>query len=155
MSPVRPRDGVARDVGEGGDVGGGEGEGVGEVRGGWKGSWMTISLVKSSSTRGVGGSGGWLRASATLLDSPATCLMSQVNWLMNRRWRSACKDQVEVECALVRELVKGFVISVYNHLPPFDEVLELPDRGGDGQELPFEGGGLTPISLRRIPYIRP
>ena len=80
-SPVRPGDEVAHDVEEGGDVDGGGGEGVGEVRG----SSMTISLVKLSSTRGVGGSGGRLRASATLLDSPATCLMSQVNWLMNRR----------------------------------------------------------------------
>ena len=49
-----------------------------------KGSWMTISVVKSSSARGVGGSGGLERASVILLDSPVTCLMPQVNWLMNR-----------------------------------------------------------------------
>ena len=92
---MRPRDGEARD-GEGDDdVGVGGGEGVGAVRGGWKGSWITISLVKSSSTRGVGGSGGRLRASATFLDSPATCLISQVNWEMNRRWRSARKERYE------------------------------------------------------------
>ena len=35
---------------------------------------------------------------------------------------------------------QGFVISVYNHLPLLDEVLELPDGGGDSQELPVEGG---------------
>ena len=34
---------------------------------------------------------------------------------------------------------QGFVISIYNHLPPL-EVLELPDSGGDGRELAFEGG---------------
>ena len=42
------------------------------------GIWTTMSLVKSSSGMGVGGSGGRLSASATLLDSPETCLMSLV-----------------------------------------------------------------------------
>ena len=56
------------------------------------GIWMMMSLVKSSSSRGVGGSGGRLRASATLLDSPETCLMSLVNWEMKRRCLLACKD---------------------------------------------------------------
>ena len=52
MIPVRPRDEVACDVGEGGDVGGGGvGEGIGEVNGGWNGSWVTILLVKSLSAR--------------------------------------------------------------------------------------------------------
>ena len=32
------------------------------------------------------------------------------------------------------------VIRTDYHLPPLDEVLELPDRGGDSQELPVEGG---------------
>ena len=32
------------------------------------------------------------------------------------------------------------MISVYYHLLPLDEVLELPDGGGDGQELAVEGG---------------
>ena len=39
------------------------------------GIWTTMSLVKSSSGMGVGGSGGRLRASATLLDSQETCQM--------------------------------------------------------------------------------
>ena len=43
----------------------------------------------------------------TLLDSPATCLMSLVNWEMKRRCLSARKDQVDVEWALVMELVRG------------------------------------------------
>ena len=77
------------------------------MEGVWNGSWMMMFLVKSSSSRGVGGSGGRLRTSATLLDSPATCLMSLVNWEMNNRFLSACKDQVEVEWALVMELVRG------------------------------------------------
>ena len=34
------------------------------------------------------------------------------------------------------------VVRVDYHLPPLDEVLELPDGGGDGQELPIEGGVL-------------
>ena len=74
---VRDVDGRDGDVGEGGGVG--EGKGVGEGMGAEKGIWTTMSLVKSSSGRGVGGSGGWLRASATLLDSPETGLMSLVN----------------------------------------------------------------------------
>ena len=69
-------------------------------------------LVKSSSGKGVGGSGGLERESATLLDSPVTCLMSQLNWLINRSWRSARKGQVEVEWALLMELVRG-LWSVY------------------------------------------
>ena len=35
---------------------------------------------------------------------------------------------------------QGLVISVCYHLPPLDEVLELPDRGGNGQELAVQGG---------------
>ena len=35
---------------------------------------------------------------------------------------------------------QGLVISVYNHLPPLDEVLELPDCCEDGQEFTVEGG---------------
>ena len=87
-SSLRPREveadgeGDAGDVEVGGDVGGGGGVGVGggagEGMGAEKGIWTTMSLVKSSSRRGVGGSGGRLRASATLLDSPETCLMSLV-----------------------------------------------------------------------------
>ena len=77
------------------------------VKGAWNGSRTTMLLVKSSSGRHVGGSKGRLRASATLLDSPATCLMSLVNWEMNNRCLSARKDQVEVEWALVIELVRG------------------------------------------------
>ena len=88
-------------------MGGGVGEGVGAEKGSWKSSWMTMSLVKSSSGRGIGGSGGWLGTSATLLDSPAMCLMSLVNWEMNSRCLLARKDQVEVEQALVMELVRG------------------------------------------------
>ena len=34
---------------------------------------------------------------------------------------------------------EGLVICIYNHLPPLDEVLELPDSGGDSQELAVEG----------------
>ena len=55
--------------GVGGGVGVGVGEGEGSVR---KDSWMTILFVKSSSAGGVGGKGGLDKASATLLDSPAT-----------------------------------------------------------------------------------
>ena len=84
-------------------MGGRVGEELGAVKGVWNGSWMTMSLVKSSSGWGVGRSGGRLRASATLLDSPVTCLKS----LVNNRCLSACKDQVEVEWALVMELVRG------------------------------------------------
>ena len=57
---------------------------------------------------GVERSGGRLRASATLLDSPAMCLMAMVNWEMNSRCLSARKVHVEVEWALVMELVRGF-----------------------------------------------
>ena len=32
------------------------------------------------------------------------------------------------------------MVSVDDKPPPFDVVLELLDRGGDGQELPVEGG---------------
>ena len=74
------------------------------VKGAWNGSRTTMLLVKSSSGRHVGGSKGRLRASAT---SPATCLMSLVNWEMNNRCLSARKDQVEVEWALVMELVRA------------------------------------------------
>ena len=31
------------------------------------------------------------------------------------------------------------VVSIYYHLPPLNEVLELPDRCEDGQELVVEG----------------
>ena len=87
ITPVRPRDEAACDVEEGDDSDGGEGggDGIGEVRGGWEGSWTMILLVKSSLARGVGGLGGLERASTALLDLPATCQMSQVNWLMKRR----------------------------------------------------------------------
>ena len=83
-SPVRTRDvevgevdGGDGDVGEGGGVG--EGKGVGEGTAAENGIWTTMLLVKSSSGRGIGGSGGRLRASGTLLDSPETCLMLLVN----------------------------------------------------------------------------
>lgn len=89
-SPVRPREaeadgegdvgdvGVAVDEGGVGGAGGGVGGGVGEGMAAENGIWTTMSLVKSSSGTGVGGSGGRLSASATLLDSPETCLMSLV-----------------------------------------------------------------------------
>ena len=35
---------------------------------------------------------------------------------------------------------QGFSITVYNHLPPLDEVLELPDCCEDGQEFAVESG---------------
>ena len=37
---------------------------------------------------------------------------------------------------------EGLVICIDYHLPLLDEVLELPDGGGDSQELPVEGGVL-------------
>ena len=37
------------------------------------------------------------------------------------------------------EAGQGFVISVNDQLPPLDEVLELPDCRGHGQELTVEG----------------
>ena len=55
------------------------------MKGGWKGSWMTMSFVKLLLARGLGGSGGLERVSATLLDSLEMCLMLQMNWLMKRR----------------------------------------------------------------------
>ena len=67
---------VAGDVGGSGGVG--VGGGAGEGMAAENGIWTTMSLVKSSSGRGIGGSGGQLRASATLLDSQETCLMSLV-----------------------------------------------------------------------------
>ena len=86
-SPVRPREVEADGEGDVGDVdvagdveggGGGVGGGAGEGTAAENGIWTMMSLVKSSSGRGVGGSGGQLRASVTLLDSPETCLMSLV-----------------------------------------------------------------------------
>ena len=62
-------EGGVGDVDVAGDLGGG-GRGVGEGMAAENGIWTTMLLVKSSSGTGVGGSGGRLRASATLLDSP-------------------------------------------------------------------------------------
>ena len=58
MSPVRPHDGVARDVKEGGDVDGGGEEGVGEVRGGWKDSWKHNDSSREKGRKRSGATGG-------------------------------------------------------------------------------------------------
>ena len=83
-----------------------------------------MSLVKSSSGRIVGGSRGRLRASATLLDS------NQEPGLEPGGSGVGLGDGAG----------QGLVVHVDDHPLSLDVVLELLDRGGDGQKFPVEGG---------------
>ena len=141
-SPVRSRGAETHD-GEGdggGDVGVGVGEGVGAVRGGWKGSSTMISLIKSSSTRGVGGPEGVSNLVGLTGDVPDVGgeLGNEKEVSLSPRGPGGCG------VGLGDGAGEGLVVHVDYHLPPLDEVLKLLDRGEDGQELSVEGGRRVP-----------